>query len=186
MESFLSCLLGQSVIIIDVLTREGSQLTEHSSKAFLQISSHYIHRLQHVFDSGAEINLLTNYLYISLDTFHSVSQNIDTELDAWLTFLSSDKPEDIIRLVEKYPKFKTYYHDIMLFRQKPKELMNMFSEALLKMDKNTATYMIEELEAQVKEQAREYEAKLSKIVAEKDARIAELEAQLAERTNHND
>jgi len=56
----------------------------------------------------------------------------------------------------------------------------MFSEALLKMDKNTATYMIEELEAQVKEQAREYEAKLSKIVAEKDAQLFEKDARIAE------
>ena len=219
LEKFLSSLLGQSITIVDVLTREGTQLTErrslvimdiivqiedgsfvdvksernktfsfkdmksvylivlmeNSSKEFLQVSPHYIHRLQQIFDSGVKLNLLTNYIYISLDTFHSVGQNIDTELDAWLTFLSSDKADDIIRLVEKYPEFKNYYHDLMLFRQKPKELMNMFSEALLKIDQNTVNYMIEE-------RAKEYEAALAQkdsIIAEKDSRIAELEALLA-------
>ncbi len=244
LENFLSCLLGQSVTIIDVLTREGSQLTEqgslvimdiivqiedgsyvdvemqkygyeftgerstcyisdlimrqynrvksqknknfsfkdmkpvylivlmeHSSKPFLNVSPYYIHRLNHVFDSGAKINLLTNCIYISLDTFHSVSQNIDTELDAWLTFLSSDQPEDIIHLVKKYPQFADYYHDIALFRQNPKELMNMFSEALLQMDKNTATYMIEELEEQLLK--KDYE------LAEKDEEIKKLKELLA-------
>lgn len=102
---------------------------------------------------------LTNYIYISLDTFHSVSQNINSYLDAWFTFLSSDSPEDILRLIEAYPEFKAYYHDISLFRKKPKELMNMYSEALLQMDKNTANYMIEEMKKEMDE--------LHNIVAEK-------------------
>lgn len=57
-------------------------------------------------------------------------------MDAWLTFLSSDKPEDIISLVEKYPEFKECYRDIMEFRKRPEELITMFSEALIQIDKN--------------------------------------------------
>jgi len=154
-------------------------LMENSTKELKYVSPHYIHRSQHTFDSGAALNLLANLLFISLDTFRFVRQNIDTELDAWLTFLSSDAPEDILRLVQKYPKFIEYYHDISEFRKNPRELMSMFSKALLQMDKNTANYMIEE-------QAKEYEAIIAEkdsAIAEKDALIAELKAQLAQMTN---
>ena len=71
-----------------------------------------------------------------------IFQNIDTELDAWLTFLSSDAPSDIIKLVTAYPKFQEYYNDISKFRKNPKELINMFSEALAIMDRNTELYMM--------------------------------------------
>ena len=72
-------------------------------------------------------------------------------MDAWFTFLSSDAPKDILRLIEAYPEFKEYYHDIALFRKNSKELMNMYSEALIQMDRNTANYMIEEMQKEVEE-----------------------------------
>jgi hypothetical protein len=127
-------------------------LMENSSKEFKNVAPHYIHHIQHSFDTGAQLNLLTNLTYISLDTFHLVGQNITSRMDGWLTFLSSDKPEDILQLVEKYPEFEDCYHDIMMFRKKPEELMNMFSEALLTMDKNTVNYMIEEQQKEIEQQ----------------------------------
>lgn len=72
---------------------------------------------------------MTTICYISLDTFHSVVQNINNLSDAWLTFLSSDKPEDILRLVKSYPEFMECYHDIVEFRKKPEELMSMYTDA---------------------------------------------------------
>ena len=112
-------------------------LMEKSSKEFRQTAPFYIYRYQTIYDSGAEITSLPHTLYISLDTFHEVVQDINTELDAWLTFLSSDAPSDIIKLVTAYPKFQEYYNDISKFRKNPKELVNMFSEALAIMDRNT-------------------------------------------------
>ena len=147
-------------------------LMEHSSKNFRKVYPHYIHRSEHSFDTGAEMNFLTNYIYISLDTFHSVRQNINSYLDAWFTFLSSDAPDDILHLIEAYPEFKAYYHDIALFRKNPKELIYMYSEALLQMDKNTANYMIEEMKKEVDE--------LQNLVAEKDSALAEKDALIAE------
>ena len=132
-------------------------LMETSTKEFKKVAPEFIHRLQYSIDSGAKINLLTNLTYISLDTFKSVSQNIDSSIEAWLTFLSSDEPEDIIKLVEKYPEFKQCYHDIIMFRKKPEELMTMFSEALIQMDKNTVKYMIEEQQKELEEQQKELE-----------------------------
>ena len=132
-------------------------LLEKSTEEFLRVAPMFIHRLQNTFDSGAKVNLLSNLVYISLDTFRDVSENISNKMVAWLTFLSSDKPEDILQLVEKYPEFKECYQDIMKFRTKPEELINMFSEALIQMDKNTVQYMIEEQQKELEEQQKELE-----------------------------
>ena len=160
-------------------------LMENSTKNFKKVAPEYIHRVHYVCDTGADVNFLANYTYISLDTFHSVSQNIDSYLDAWFTFLSSDAPEDILKLIEAFPEFQEYYHDISLFRNNPKELMNMYSEALLQMDKNTANYMIEEMQKELEEKNNELAEKDNELaekdneLAEKDAYIKELEAKLA-------
>ena len=152
-------------------------LMEHSSTNFKTVAPFYIHRSIHSLDSGANINFLTNYIYISLDTFHSVSQTIDSYLDAWFTFLSSDSPNDILHLIQNYPEFREYYHDIALFRTKPEELINMYSEALLQMDRNTVNYMIEDMKKELSEKDNII-AEKDNTIAEKDARIAELEALL--------
>lgn len=148
-------------------------LMEDSSKEFKLVKPHYIHRECTCFDSGAKVQSLGNIVYISLDTFHSVVQNIDTELDAWLTFLSSDQPSDIIRLVSAYPEFLQCYQDIIDFRRNPKELIYMFSEALTIMDRNTVKYMCEEQKKEI--------AALTESLAKKDSVIAEKDSVIAER-----
>lgn len=69
-------------------------LMENSSKEFCEVAPFYLHRMEVTYDSKAKVNSLFNIMYISLDTFREVSQNIDTKLEAWLTFLSSDEPSD--------------------------------------------------------------------------------------------
>ena len=64
-----------------------------------------MHRRKVLYDSGAKVSSLSEIIYISLDTFQSVVQNINTELEAWLMFFSSDRPSDIIRLVSAYPEY---------------------------------------------------------------------------------
>ena len=154
---------------------------ESSSAPFLAVAPRYIHREQNSFDSGAKVPNLTHTVYISLDTFRSVVHNISTELDAWLTFLSSDRPADIVKLVNAYPEFLSCYQDIVEFRRHPKELMTMFSEALYMLDHNTELYMIDEMKKQLAEQKKalaEKEnalAEKDRIIAEKDTKIKELE-----------
>jgi len=157
-------------------------LMENSTKNFKEVSPQYIHRVHYTCDTGANVNFLANYTYISLDTFHSVSQNIDSYLDAWFTFLSSDAAEDILKLTNAYPEFKEYYHDIALFRKNPKELMNMYSDALIQMDRNTVNYMIEEMQKEVEELSAEV-AQKKVILAEQDKALAEKDNALAEKDN---
>ena len=164
-------------------------LLERSTKEFLKVSPTYIHRLKNVFDSGVNVNILSNLTYVCLDTFAEVRENRDDKIgnkvDAWLTFLSSDKPEDILCLVKKYPEFKDCYQDILEFRRNPEELINMFSEALIEMDKNTVKYMIEEQQKELEEQQKELEEQQMQIndlktaLEERNAYIMELERKLA-------
>ena len=107
-------------------------LLEKSTSEFLAVAPAFIHRLQNSFDSGVNVKMLSNLVYISLDTFRDVRENISDKLVAWLTFLSSDNPE---------------------------ELITMFSEALIQMDKNTVKYMIEEQQKELEQKRQEFEEK---------------------------
>ena len=169
-------------------------LMENSSGEFRAAAPHYIHRSSMVFDSGAKVRSLEHIVYISLDTFHEVVHNIDKELDAWMTFLSSDRPADIVRLVQAYPQFAECYQDIVDFRRHPKELIGMYSEALAIMDRNTVLYMCDEQKKEIEARGKEIEARKEEIeeltqqlhsaAAEnerKDAAISEKDAALSEK-----
>ena len=97
------------------------------------------------------MNLLDNITFISLDTFSSVVQNVNTERDAWFKFLTEDDPDEIVRFINQYPEFLPCYRDLISFRQNPKELICMFSDALNELDRNTERYMVEELNREVEE-----------------------------------
>ena len=157
-------------------------IMEKSTREFKEVAPEYVHRLEKSFDTGAEVELLSNLTYISLDTFKNVRENINNKMDAWLTFLSSDEAEDMIELVEKYPEFLECYHDIREFRRNPEELINMFSEALIQMDKNTVKYMIEEQQKELEENKKELEENKKEL--EENARIiAELRKELENSKN---
>ena len=124
--------------------------------------------------------------FISLDTFRSVVQNIDTEQKAWLSFLTADDPDEIVRLVNAYPEFLPCYRDIISFRRRPKDLITTFSDALREMDRNTEVYMVEQLAKEVQEKDHAL-AEKDNVIAEKDNALAEqarlieqLKKQLAE------
>lgn len=157
-------------------------LMEESSGDFKLENEAYIHRRTTEYSSGVAIPDLANITYISLDTFRSVVHNVNTELEAWLTFLSCEEMDKIDELIRKYPFFAEYYEDIMEFRNNPEELIFMFSEALAIMDRNTALYMIdeqrEEIE-QLKRQLSEERAKLGAELATKDSELATKDAEIA-------
>ena len=136
-------------------------------------------------------------MYVSLDTFHKVVQNIDNRLHAWLTFLSSDNPADIINLITLYPEFRVFYQEIAEFRKNPKELIYMYSEALAIMDRNAIQLTLEaelnDAKAELND-TKEQLAEKNKLLAEnqkaltdKDNLIADKESiiakQLADREN---
>ncbi len=119
---------------------------EQSSREFLSAPDQFLHHRDISYTSGVRLPETVDITYISLDTFRSTVHNdICTEVMAWLTFLSKDDPKSVLALIERYPQFLSYYQDIAAFRQKPEELINMFSEALYILDKNTERLMVDEL-----------------------------------------
>ena len=93
------------------------------------------------------MELLHNYIFIPLDIFRKKHQNehISTELDAWLTFLSTEEPDEIMRLCDAFPFFKDIYRHIYEICQNTEDVMGIFSEALAELDRNTVDYMIDKL-----------------------------------------
>ena len=85
---------------------------------------------------------------IPLDIFRGILHNegIRDKLDAWLTFLSVDGPEMIVKLITEYPQFKAYYEEIYQLCRDTEKVMEMFSKELQELDRNTVQYMIDEMQ----------------------------------------
>ncbi len=156
-------------------------LMEKSPALFHQYPDCFIHNSSFQLNSGLPIKNLLNFIYIPLDIFLQNPHNELTELEAWLYFLSSSNPFHIQRIIEKYPFFKELYKDIINFRFHPKELITMYSEALLIADRNAITDMVDELKQQVESMQAilsEKDAKMKAALSEKDAEISRLKALL--------
>ena len=131
---------------------------EKSTSEFHAVDE-YIHYSKQVFNSGLELNMLQEYVLIPLDIYKENNHNktIDNELDAWLTFFSEDSPDRIIELIEKYPAFKEIYEEVYEMCRNIEGVMDMFSEELLELDRNTVQYMIEEQQEQLDAMKKEAE-----------------------------
>ncbi|MBE5932129.1 MAG: hypothetical protein E7263_01745 [Lachnospiraceae bacterium] len=174
---------------------------ENNPEQFKEYQDKYIHRFQQKSDSGVEISLLQKYIFITLDIFKKMSKNIDTKLDAWLTFLGSDKIDDILKLIEAYPEFKPMYESLYEMCLNIEGVMDMFSKELYEMDKNTELLMIDELNKEISDKRDElsryeeaisrYEEEVSRyeeeviqireFISEKDKSLAEKDKSLAEK-----
>ena len=105
-------------------------------------------------DTGMKMNLLQNYIFIPLDIFRKNVQykGIENKLDAWLTFLSTDDPEQIIGLITEYPEFKAMYEHVYNMCRNVEDAMGIFSEELKILDRNTVRYMVDEMQDTIHEQ----------------------------------
>ena len=101
------------------------------------------------------MNLLQEFIFVPLDIFKENTQNksVDSELDAWLTFLAYDSPEKIIQLIKKYPRFKQMYDEIYVICRNVERVMGMFSKELQELDRNTVQYMIDDMQEEIIKQS---------------------------------
>ena len=62
---------------------------EQSTKGFREFKDCFFHRFRQCSDTGLELNLLQNYIFIALDIFklYLRDRGMETERDAWLAFL---------------------------------------------------------------------------------------------------
>ena len=125
---------------------------ENSPKEFKNFDRDiYFHHVTPTSDTGIELNLLYNFYFISLDIYGVRMQNkvVGNKLEAWLRFFSSDRPEDIIDLIEAYPEFKPMYEDVYKLCVDTGRVMSMFSEELYELDRNTMKLMVDEMQDEI-------------------------------------
>jgi hypothetical protein len=101
------------------------------------------------------------------------NKGITSKLDAWLMFLSTDKPERIAELISLSPEFGRMYEELYNLCRNVEEVMGMFSKELLELDKNTVDLMIDEMQEEIN--------KKDQTIAEKDQALAEKDQALAEK-----
>ena len=157
-------------------------LMNSASRKFNAYPDHYIHKSNGKvkFDTGLEEEALQKYIMVSLDIFRKMEHNELTELEAWMYFLASDKPEDIRRVIEAYPEFEMLYQEIIRFQYNPKELMAMVPEAIRMMDEGSYQLMIDRMQAQLDTQAGQIEAQAGQIeeqAGQIEAQAGQIEAQ---------
>jgi len=123
----------------------------HATGEFHEFPEGYLHYFTQKSDTGLELNLLQEYYFVPLDIFRKNIQNkgIQTKLDAWLTFLTSDDPEMIMELIKTFPEFKPLYEDIYELCRNIEGVMNMFSKELRELDRNTVQYMIDVMQDEI-------------------------------------
>ena len=157
-------------------------LYEKSPDELKKCPDHWIHRSKVSFDSGLSMDLLQDYIFISLDIFRSKMHNkkVTTLLEAWMIFLSIDDPDEIIQLITSFPQFKPMYETLYQMCRNVENIMGFFSEELREMDRNTVRYMIDELQKEVDVQNATI-AENTAVIAEMNAAIAEKESLIAEK-----
>ncbi len=130
---------------------------EKSPKEFHDYPKECYHFFEQKSNTGLEIELLQKYLFIPLDIFRGNRHNVDIRVkrDAWLTLFSSDDPDAIIELIEKYPEFRQMYEEAYGICLNMERVMDMFSKELYELDKNTTQYMIDELQGTIDKQRQE-------------------------------
>lgn len=151
-------------------------LFEKSSEEFHKMDPDYLHYGKIRFDTGLDLMMLQEYIFIALDIYRKNRHNkpIETRCDAWLIFLSSEEPETIMELIETYPEFKAMYEDIYEMCLNTERMMTMFSKELRELDRNTVQYMIDEMQNTIDEQKK----KLKEIQRMKDEELKEKDAVL--------
>ena len=98
--------------------------------------------------------------------------------------MSSDEPEDIVRLITDYPEFKVIYDEVYNLCLNVEKVMEMFSKELKELDQNTVQLIIDEMQEEIDSQKRALSSKDVEIESQrkelesKDNRIRELEEKL--------
>ena len=135
----------------------------------------YFHVGKTVFNTEINMKLLQEYHLISLDTFRKyrysdiIKGRIDSaDIDCddtqyenrltekmrrdrlmYLSLFTAETPDEINRLAALFPELFPIRHKIREYLTRPKEVINMFSEALRILDNNTAELMADRFKAQL-------------------------------------
>lgn len=167
-------------------------LFETSTSAFHMEPPGYIHYGKTTFDTGLKIELLQEYCLIALDEFRKYPYPKDrSEQTAWLSLLTTEDIDEAEKLLEEYPWLLEIYQEMAALRRKPEEVLDMYSEALRILDRNTVRYMIEEQQKELEQKKEEINQQKKEINQQKAAikdlqkEIEELKSQLQQLKSDN-
>ena len=154
---------------------------ENSPSAFRAFPADYLHYFEQQSDTGLKMNLLLKYIFIPLDIFQKTIHNkpVTNKLDAWLMFLSTDKPKDIIELIEKWPEFRKMYGEIYDLCRNTEKVMEMYSKELQELDRNTVQYMIDVMGEEINN-LRSENAEQQGQITEQQGQITQQQSQITE------
>ena len=160
-------------------------LIEESTLEFHEHDA-YIHHFTQQTDTGLTLPLLQEYYFVPLDNFreamHNKSMKERTRLEAWLTFLTAEEPDEINSFVLAFPEFKEIYLNLYMLCRNVEGAMKMFSEQLSILDRNTTTLMIDELRDEVKAEKSRADAEKNRAdAAKKEAEAAREDACLKQK-----
>ena len=153
-------------------------LFEKSGGAMSDLPDIWEDRGKIVFDSGLEEEFLENIHYIELDKFRKNVQTITNEKECWLSLFSADTPEKIQQVMSVSQEMFDIVLEVAEYAAEIEEVIDMFSEALRILDRNTEQYMIDQAVQEIeelKEARKEYEEQLEKYKEENETCKRELE-----------
>lgn len=130
----------------------------------------YLHRSQHIFDTGLQMDLLQRCILIPLDIFRKCMQNkgIDTMQEAWLTFLGEEDPVRLTELFEAFPEFIEMYRILYSMNKDMVKAMEFYSKELKVMDQNTVQYMIDVQQTKIDQQQAELEQQQARMLEQEN------------------
>ena len=132
----------------------------------------YFHVGKTKFNTGIKIELLQDFVLVSLDTFRKyrysdikegrteitnydydssqynnelVSEKMKRDRLKFLSLFVAETPQEIDRLIEIFPDLESVRRDINEYLERPGEVLSMFSEALRILDRNTAELMVDRM-----------------------------------------
>ena len=136
----------------------------------------YFHVGNTKFNTGIKIELLQDFVLVSLDTFKKyrysdikegrteitdydydssqyndelVSEKMKRDRLKFLSLFVADTPQEIDKLVETFPDLESVRQDINEYLERPGEVLSMFSEALRILDRNTAELMVDRMKDEI-------------------------------------
>ena len=158
----------------------------------------YFHVGKTRFNTGIKIELLQDFVLVSLDTFKKyrysdiregrikitdydydssqyndelVSDKMKRDRLKYLSLFVAETPQEIERLIEIFPDLESVRQDINEYLERPGEVLSMFSEALRILDRNTAELMVDRMKDEIvdlKEQNDELTGKIDKLEVQTD------------------
>ena len=103
----------------------------------------------------------------------------------YLSLFVAETPEEIDELVGVFPELESVRQDINEYLERPKEVLNMFSEALRILDKNTAELMVDRMNGEIerlKGVKGELESANSEL-ADKNSELEDKNSELEDKNN---